>query len=350
MLEDKTKFKEVLNTVLELFNSENDRLTSEILNTSESFAEPTYYDNWNGGTTYYTIYVNIPVDLFVKNQTKQEELENSIKQKFILVLRPYDSFQIGQVMIIPKSTPSIDWSKIVDFFDKDQFLSEIEYLKNSLIDVATGKRIIQDINDDYKVHYTKVSLALRRLGVDNPNLFEDLWQWYARWKKGDLNSYNVRRIFIIEMYQNLSQLIQESDKVHKFDISVSLTGWDRIERTIREINSKIILAKNEEQFQSIGLLCRETIISLGQAIFNEEKHQSLDGVNISNTDAKRMLDAYIMSTLAGKENENLRKYARASTDLANELTHKRTADSRDAKLCSAATIALVNLIGIIEGR
>lgn len=57
-----------------------------------------------------------------------------------------------------------------------------------------------------------------------------------------------------------------------------------------------------------------------------------------------------MAELAGKANENIRKYARASTDLANELTHKRTADSRDAQLCSAATIALVNLIGIIEDR
>jgi hypothetical protein len=262
MLEDKTKFKEILNTVHELFKSEKNQLISEILNTSESFAEPTYYDNWNGGTTYYNVYLNIPIEIFVQNQKKQEELENTIKQKFELVLRPYDNLQIGQVMIIPKSIPSLDWSKILGLFDKDQLLSEIEYLKNSMIDVATGNRIIQDINEDYKKRCTKVSLALRRLGIDNPNPYEDLWHWYTRWKKGDLKSYNDRRIFIFEMYQNLIQFIQESDKVGTFKISISLIGWDRIERTVKEIQTRMNYAKNEEQFQSVGLLCRETIISL----------------------------------------------------------------------------------------
>jgi hypothetical protein len=63
-----------------------------------------------------------------------------------------------------------------------------------------------------------------------------------------------------------------------------------------------------------------------------------------------MLDAYIAVVLAGGANENLRRYARASNDLANELTHKRTANSKDAALCSSATISLVNLIGILEDR
>lgn len=350
MLGDKTEFRKISNTVIEIFKTEKDLTISEILLNSELSAEPTYYDNWNGGTTYYTIYINIPVEIFVKNQQKQEELENKIKQKFELVLRPIQGQQVGQVMIIPKSIPTIDWNRISDLFNKDQLLSEIEYLKNSMIDVATSKRIIQDINSDYQKRFTQVALALKRINVDNPNPYSDLWHWYTRWKSGDLNSYNDRRIFILEMYNNLIKLLQESDKVGTLSVSVSLTGWDRIERTVKEINLRLDQAKNEEQFQSIGFLCRDTIISLAQAIFKEDKHPSLDGVKISKTDAKRMLDAYISVELSGKENENLRKYARSSSDLANELTHKRTADAKDARLCAAATVALVNLIGILEGR
>jgi hypothetical protein len=63
-----------------------------------------------------------------------------------------------------------------------------------------------------------------------------------------------------------------------------------------------------------------------------------------------MLDAYVATELAGGSNESLRKYARASSDLANELTHKRTANLKDALICASATIFLVNLIGVLEDR
>lgn len=71
---------------------------------------------------------------------------------------------------------------------------------------------------------------------------------------------------------------------------------------------------------------------------------------IGKTDAKRMLESYITVELAGSSNENLRKFAKATLDLANELTHKRTASKRDSSLCATATISLINLIGTIEGR
>ena len=70
----------------------------------------------------------------------------------------------------------------------------------------------------------------------------------------------------------------------------------------------------------------------------------------SETDAKRMLEAYIAASLAGTSNEHLRKHARAALDLALHLQHKRTASIRDAALCSEATTSVVNLIAIIDGR
>lgn len=152
------------------------------------------------------------------------------------------------------------------------------------------------------------------------------------------------------MYGNLLKALQETEQPELLNVSVNLTGWERIDRTVKEIKMRLKQASNEEQFQTVGLLCRETIISIAQAIYNEEKHPTIDGVKVSKTDAKRMLDAYIAVELAGGANENLRRYARASNDLANELTHKRTANSKYAALCSSATISLVNLIGILEDR
>jgi hypothetical protein len=58
-------------------------------------------------------------------------------------------------------------------------------------------------------------------------------------------------------------------------------------------------AAAEEQFQAVGLLCREALISLAQAVYDPDVHQTLDKVKASDTDAKRMLEAYIAVALGG---------------------------------------------------
>lgn len=152
------------------------------------------------------------------------------------------------------------------------------------------------------------------------------------------------------MYGNLIKYLQETEQPELLNISVSLTGWERIERTISEIKMRLNQALTEEHFQAIGLLCRETIISIAQVIYDENQHAILGDLKPSKTDSKRMLDSYFAIELQGGSNENLRKYARAANDLANELTHKRTATEKDAALYSSATISLINLIGILEDR
>lgn len=350
MLEDNNELRKIILTVTELFNADKDLELANLLRTSEISSEPTYYDNWNGGTTYYSIYVTISVDRFVKIQEKQAEIEAKIKDKTELVLRPYENTQIGQVYIIPKSIPKIEWDRVADIFSKDQLIVEVNYLKDTMISVSTGGQRIQDVNDEYQKRFSLVDKALKRIAFENPNKFGDLWTWYARWSSGEMPQYKDRRAFIAEMYGNLLKALQETEQPELLNISVNLIGWERIDRTVKEIKVRLKQAATEEQFQTVGLLCRETIISIAQAIFNGEKHPTLDGVKASKTDAKRMLDAYVAVELAGGANENLRKYARASNDLANELTHKRTANAKDASLCASATISLVNLIGILEDR
>lgn len=350
MLSDKNELREIIRTTTALFKADNEQEIAGLLGASEVISEATNYDNWNGGTTYFAIYINVSVDQFVKVQNRQTDVEAKIREKIELLLRGQDDTKIDKICIIPKSVAKIEWDKIADLFNKNQLTAEVNYLKDIMISVSTAGQTIQDVNSEYQKRSIKVDTALRRLGFENPNPFDDLWQWYGRWRSGEMPKYQDRREFIGKMYGDLLKSLQETEQSELLSISINLTGWERIERTVLEIRMRVKQAKNEEQFQGVGLLCRETIISLAQAVFVEEKHPTLDGVKASKTDAKRMLDAYIAIELGGGANENIRKYARASNDLANELTHKRTANSKDASLCASATVSLVNLIGILENR
>ena len=109
-------------------------------------------------------------------------------------------------------------------------------------------------------------------------------------------------------------------------------------------------AHTTQHYQSVGLFCRELLITLAQTVFEAERHPTTDGQRASATDAKRMLEGYIVVEAPGASNEGLRKHARASFDLANDLQHRRTATFREAAFCAEATTSVVNLIAIVSGR
>jgi hypothetical protein len=226
-----------------------------------------------------------------------------------------------------------------------ELLQALDFMRSTMIAVATGGPKINTVNGQYQETYAKVALELERRGIENPIPYRDLWGWYGRWSSGDMPSWNSRRVFISELFAPLINLIR-TGRVEEF---VS-TGWGRVDRTVGELRDRIASASNEEQFQAVGLLCREALISVAQEVYVPEQHPTLDGVAARPTDAKRMLQAYITVELGGEANDEARKHARSALDLAVKLQHTRTANFRSAALCVEATTSVINIIAIVSGR
>ncbi|HEV3074781.1 MAG TPA: hypothetical protein VHB47_10220 [Thermoanaerobaculia bacterium] len=128
------------------------------------------------------------------------------------------------------------------------------------------------------------------------------------------------------------------------------TGWARVDRQMDEIRLRLSDATVEEQYQAVGHLCREVLISLAQAVYDSGRHPTLDGVNPSRSDAKRMLEAFFAAELAGPGNADARKHARAAFDLANSVQHDQSATFRDAALCAEAALSVIRIAAIVSGR
>lgn len=347
--ENKEEFRPILTTAKELLIASGEVELVKILNSAELSVIQTSYDNWNGGIYYYTMYVNVSVPDFVRLQSCNiEDIEKRILEAINTASRSIDDEVVGQVLITPKSVAKVDWS-LLDGISKKDLENKIEYLRNVMVSVATGGQRIQDVEKEYSQIYNQVAISLKKIDVENPNPFKSLWDWYGKWRN-DFPKYQERRDYIRKMYELVVSLFSENEDSRIVDIKIDLSDWDKIKRNIIEIKKREVQAVVEEQYQAVGMLCREVIISLAQAVYIPEKHISLDGVEISKTDAKRMLDAYIAVTLAGKESEELRSYAKVTNKLANVLTHKRTATKQEMLLCTSATLALINLIGVLEEK
>lgn len=227
----------------------------------------------------------------------------------------------------------------------EELITDLESLRNTMIAVATGGPRIADVSDQYQRVFAAVAAELARRRIDNPITYGTLWDWYGRWSSGDLPSYQSRRVFVGELINPLINRVRTGRPEE-----VQPTGWQRVDRTVGELRDRLASARNEEQFQAVGLLGRDTLISLAQAVYLPGRHHPLDGVKPSDTDAKRMLEAYLAVELAGGANEEARRHARSALDFANAVQHRRTATFRDAALCVEATTTVVNVIAIVAGR
>jgi len=232
----------------------------------------------------------------------------------------------------------------------EQLIAEIEAQRSLMIAVATGGPLIEKVNPQYMIRRDRIATELRRRGLPNPNPHGDLWAWYGRWSAGDMPTWHSRRAHLSEMYQPLIDQIVAGPSATGAQVFPEPTGWPRVDRGIYEIRRQLEQAATEEQFQAVGLLCREVLISVAQVVYDPQRYPCEDEVAPSDTDAKRMLDAYIAVELGGGANEEVRRHAKAALGLANELQHRRTADYRQAALCGEATTSVVNLVAIISGR
>jgi hypothetical protein len=227
---------------------------------------------------------------------------------------------------------------------EEQLLGDVVCEFNMLIDVGTGGARFNSVDDYYRARRKRVRQQLVAIGIDDPNPFPSLWDWHRQWP----GSYAGRREAVRKMYQPVLERL--CTRTEEPSPAREPTGWLRVDRTLEKARLRLNTATKEEDFQSIGLLCREALISLGQAVFDSSKHPSTDGVKVSETDAKRMLEAYFAAELRGGDLEATRKHARAALDLAVTLQHKRTADFRFGALCLEATASTVNIVAIICGR
>lgn len=225
-----------------------------------------------------------------------------------------------------------------------ELLELIDQIKSTMVSVATGGARIEEVNWVFGEQYDQVNAEVRRRGLANPFPYRDLWQWYGKWSS-DLAGYARRRAYVSDLVANTIGALKNG---HFGEVEP--TGWARVDRTLDEARIALGRAQTEEQFQSVGLFCREALISCAQEVHDADRHPTLDGVSASPTDFKRRIEAYIAVELFGSAAEEARRHARTALDLSLRLQHQRTAIFRDAAICLEASASVVSIIAIVSGR
>jgi hypothetical protein len=293
------------------------------------------------GIDYYILRLKISPIEYVEYADDIHNIQSNLTNSSKLFLKDFGAASLSQVLVSPKFSGPIS-KRSIPQREKSRIIKMLDDARSILIGVATGGPRIQEKNDEYISIKDKLNEEFQALGHTDIGLFTDLWAWYGIWSSGPYPTYQSRRVYISELIDGLARKIDEieSDELQEVD----LTGSQRLDRAIREIRFRYSEANTEEQYQAVGVLCRESLITLAQMVFDPEKHIKYCDKTPSSTDTKRMLDAFLQDELPGATNKTLRRYAKSANDLANELTHRRTATEKDAVICVNASFSVIKIV------
>lgn len=100
-----------LPTVVELLRQRNESHAFDVMTEAEIELTVSGHDNWNGGTTIWTMYLRVPISVFLGVEDLRNEIEAKITENFELVVGKDKGFWLGceispMLMNSPGKVPS----------------------------------------------------------------------------------------------------------------------------------------------------------------------------------------------------------------------------------------------------
>jgi hypothetical protein len=220
-----------------------------------------------------------------------------------------------------------------------------------MISVATGGPQIKSVDADYKREHRALRAVLRRLEIEYPNNFDDLWRWYGRWSEGDMPQYRDRRVFIAELFAPVRRALADLDAAtHELAEGVAdgPTGWPQIDDQMRRLRKLFREAHDADAFNGVGLQCVKILTWLGRMVFDPARDLPTGEDEPGMDDAKARIAFFVRRCAPGSNGENLRKLVNAAYAQANAAKHRHTATRIDAGVAANATTLIVSTLRLLD--
>ncbi|QQM32364.1 abortive infection family protein [Martelella lutilitoris] len=107
------QFETYLSTAAELLAAEGMSEAVDVLRRAVPKVDQTGYDNWNGGTDIWTIFLRIEPARYAQLGTNREALEEQVSQRIESIVRQYTDDWFS-VKIVPEARPRPDWRQQSD--------------------------------------------------------------------------------------------------------------------------------------------------------------------------------------------------------------------------------------------
>ncbi|MEE9441946.1 MAG: toll/interleukin-1 receptor domain-containing protein [candidate division Zixibacteria bacterium] len=144
--------EEVVNTLIEVFERQKTGDVANLLRSAHASIEYSNYDNWDGGTHYYSLILEIQIALFSEIEPKIPEIKKTIEKKIETIFRSKSNQYITEVLIAPQLVQN-STSITTPLTDKESNRLWIPgYLRLFLSHVATHKENVGALKDELQFY------------------------------------------------------------------------------------------------------------------------------------------------------------------------------------------------------
>jgi hypothetical protein len=230
--------EEYLAAACELLMAEGMADAAEILRISAPKVEETGYDNWNGGTTIWTIHLLVDPAIYAQLGAKRGVLEEQINQRLKPILDQFTSDWYG-VTIAPMIKPRPDWRHAKDDVSRITRQNIIDGLK---IDHITWSGRLEEVEFLQRIFDLK---SLPSSDSRFKNAADDIWQhrvnnpsdWPDEWIYDDAR-FNLQQCPTDTFLRFLSEMVHpvvRADRnealklVRHFNDQLRNEGWSLVE-------------------------------------------------------------------------------------------------------------------------
>jgi hypothetical protein len=226
----------------------------------------------------------------------------------------------------------------------------LDSVSGLMVSVATGGPAIKGVNSDYKREHRALAAVLKRLDINYPNRFTDLWRWHGRWSDGSLPTYASRRAFISDLFAPVHDaLASQADAQRELveGAEGGPTGWPGIDKKVARLRRLFREAEDSDGYNAVGLQCVSILTALGHTVFDPARDLPADKSEPGRDDAKARIGYFTKRVAKGDRFENVRKMVNAAYGQANAAKHRHTATRVDAGIAANATVLLVSTLRLL---
>lgn len=238
--------------------------------------------------------------------------------------------------------------------DTELALALMDLVRDDLaLSGTTGGQLLSD--DEMRVAVRALERVSARAGHEFKLPFRDHTSWRGWWiRNGAQGNWQARRDLLSDLFDGpYAKIMAAHDKALDSTLVETVTphdglGWPQVDTEVGELRRHFRTASTPQDYRAVGNDCVHITEALSRQVYSHDKHRPDDAPSdepeppVQNT--KTRLDRYITASLPGSDNAAMRKFARASIELAQAVKHSGAPTRTEAGILADAVISLANML------
>ena len=216
-----------------------------------------------------------------------------------------------------------------------------------------GRQRLKD-DEDVQLLLRVCKRVTARCAIPFPELpFRDFASFRKHWVKEGMSgsgSWAARRDYLEKIFTPIEEMIAGLiERSWDEDLARGVsphtqTGWPDVDREIEELRGRFRVARSAQDHGAVGGACVRILELLGEAAFDPGRHLPRGEALPPRDHTKNRFDFIIAAELPGKDNDTLRRLARAVIEMAQDVKHRTTPTRREAGIAADSVIILANVL------